>query len=45
MQTYSVRVRLPNGSFFTATVQAISAGMAKQQIEAQYGPGSFMGFL
>lgn len=45
MQTYSVRVRLPNGTFFTVQVQAVSPGMARSQVEAQYGAGSFMGLL
>lgn len=42
---YRIRVRLPNGSSTVVTVEAISTGIAKQIVEAQYGPGTFLGIL
>lgn len=45
MNNYRVRVRLPNGSFVDIDIQAQSPGYARQIAEAQYGAGSFRGFV
>ena len=45
MTEYILRVRLPNGSFTEVSIRARSPGYAKQLAEAQYGAGSFMGFI
>ncbi len=45
MNTYTLRVRLPNGMITEVQISAISGGVARQIAEAQYGSGSFLGFL
>lgn len=45
MQTIKMRVRLPSGAITTVAVIAESFAVAKQMIEAQYGPGSFRGYV
>jgi hypothetical protein len=45
MNTYTVRVRLPNGGFTDIQVQAISPGFAKQIAEGQFGSGNFVAIV
>ena len=45
MNTYIVRVRLPNGSFTDISIQAISNGYARQIAEAQFGQGNFIAIV
>ena len=45
MNTYTVRVRLPNGSFTDIQVQAISPGFARQIAEGQFGSGNFIAIV
>jgi hypothetical protein len=45
MNTYTVRVRLPNGSWTDIQIQAISSGYARQIAEGQYGAGNFIAIV
>lgn len=45
MSSYKMRVRLPNGMITEVEHRAISGAVARQMVEAQYGAGSFLGFL
>jgi hypothetical protein len=45
MNTYTVRVRLPNGGFTDIQVQAISPGFARQIAEGQFGTGNFIAIV
>jgi hypothetical protein len=45
MNTYTIRVRLPNGSFTDIQIQAISPGYAKQIAEGQFGPSNFIAIV
>lgn len=45
MQTIKIRVRLPSGAITTVAIVAESFAIAKQMVEAQYGPGSFRGYV
>jgi hypothetical protein len=45
MSTYTLRVRVAEGQYVPVTVQAQSPTYAKMMVEAQYGPGSCVGFL
>lgn len=45
MDTYNIRVRLPQGGFVEVQIRAISPTYARQIAEAQYGAGSFCGFV
>ena len=45
MSTYTMRVRVSEGMYVAVAVQAQSPTFAKQMVEAQYGPGSCVGFL
>jgi hypothetical protein len=43
--TYTVRVRLPNGGFTDVQISAISSGYARQIAEAQYGSANFIAIV
>jgi hypothetical protein len=45
LSQFDIRVRLPNGTVTTVRLQAISPGIAIEQVRAQYGANSFMGIL
>jgi len=45
MNSYTMRVRVAEGVYTAVTVQAVSPGVARQVVEAQYGPGSCVGML
>jgi len=45
MNTYTVRVRLPNGGFTDIQIQAISSGYARQIAEGQFGASNFIAIV
>lgn len=45
MNSYTMRVRVAEGMYTNVTVQAVSPGVARSIAEAQYGSGSFCGYV